>query len=238
MKRTSLLAVVLALTLCGTARAGLYTFTFDNGGAGLNAAIPDGLVTGYQTSQDLTGFTFDVPEISSLEVRLTLTTEFIGDLYGYLVLESGEDTRFAALLNRIGRDEANPLGYDAAGTFNITLSDLAATDIHVYGGGDLTGAWQPDGRAVDPATATTDSERIEDVLGLFSGANPNGTWTLFLADFSFGDQSTLVDWGLEIRVVPEPTTWSLGVLGLIGIGTQLAGRRRRRAAEKSAIGRD
>jgi len=49
----------------------------------------------------------------------------------------------------------------------------------------------------------------------FNGLNPNGTWTLFFADLSGGDASTLVSWGLDIAAVPEPTTWALVGFGLM-----------------------
>jgi hypothetical protein len=47
----------------------------------------------------------------------------------------------------------------------------------------------------------------------FGGANANGTWTLFLADLSGGDISTLVSWGMDISVVPEPITYALLAFG-------------------------
>jgi hypothetical protein len=41
--------------------------------------------------------------------------------------------------------------------------------------------------------------------------NPNGTWTLFIADLSGGEQSTLVSWSLDITAVPEPVNVALGI---------------------------
>jgi hypothetical protein len=42
-------------------------------------------------------------------------------------------------------------------------------------------------------------------LGLYDGKNPNGIWTLYLMDGVGGEeQSTLVDWSLDITAVPEP----------------------------------
>jgi hypothetical protein len=58
----------------------------------------------------------------------------------------------------------------------------------------VTGTYQPDG-------GTT--------LAALNGVNANGTWTLFLADLSGGDTATLVSWGVDISVVPEPVTWAL-----------------------------
>ncbi|MFM2294366.1 MAG: Proprotein convertase P-domain, partial [Verrucomicrobiota bacterium] len=59
----------------------------------------------------------------------------------------------------------------------------------------------------------------------FGGANANGTWTLFLADLSGGDISTLVSWGMDISVVPEPITWALLAFALVG-GAMIFVRRR------------
>ena len=62
----------------------------------------------------------------------------------------------------------------------------------------------------------------------FNSADPNGTWTLFLADLSGGDQSSLVSWGLNISVVPEPVTYALGIFGGV-LGLTVLGRRMRKA---------
>jgi hypothetical protein len=43
--------------------------------------------------------------------------------------------------------------------------------------------------------------------------NPNGTWTLFIADLSAGAQSQLVGWSLNVTAaeVPEPVNVALGI---------------------------
>ena len=41
-------------------------------------------------------------------------------------------------------------------------------------------------------------------LASFAGLNPNGNWTLFLADLSSGEQAKLKDWGLVISGTAEP----------------------------------
>ena len=48
-------------------------------------------------------------------------------------------------------------------------------------------------------------------LPIYNGLNPNGTWTLFIADLSSGGQSTLVSWELDIAAVPEPVNVALGI---------------------------
>jgi subtilisin-like proprotein convertase family protein len=83
--------------------------------------------------------------------------------------------------------------------------------------GELTGTWQPDGRAIDPLSsgATFDSSARSAMLSLFNGGDPNGTWTLFVADTSSGGEGTLVSWSMDITTsaVPEPTVAGLLVLG-------------------------
>ena len=101
---------------------------------------------------------------------------------------------------------------------SLTLDDSAATDIHVYGGNSgnpLSGTWQPDGRNVSPLSVTDTSLR-DAPLASFQGLNPNGEWTLFIADVSGGEESILQSWGMEVTAVPEPSSLVLGVIGLAG----------------------
>jgi hypothetical protein len=60
------------------------------------------------------------------------------------------------------------------------------------------------------------------MLSVFNGMNPNGDWTLFLADQGAGDEATLTGWTLSLTAVPEPAVPLLG-----GLATLLALRRRR-----------
>jgi len=193
----------------GAAQATLYTYGWNSGFTG-GGVIPDGNTAGFtdtRTVPDLFDkYVGDTAEIVDVNVRLRIDGGYNGDLYGYLVHSTG----FAVLLNRSGRTGSDPFGYADAG-FNITLDGSAATDIHSYGGNSgnqLTGTWQADARNVDPATVTDASSRSA-YLSSFNTLDADGSWTLFLADMSGGDVSTLVSWGLDIEVVPEPTTWAL-----------------------------
>jgi hypothetical protein len=90
--------------------------------------------------------------------------------------------------------------------FVITLSASGMADLHNYqdhspsynGNGQLIGTWQPDGPG----------------FSSFNTLDPNGTWTLFLADISSGSQSRIDTWGLEIEVVPEPVNVALAIFGM------------------------
>ena len=126
-------------------------------------------------------------EITSLQVRLEINGGWNGDLYVHLVHDSG----FAVPLNRAGRDAGNPDGSGAMG-MDVVLGDAAAADIHpaMPGSGFVTGLHQPDGRTADPANVLDSSPRSA-FLNSFAGQNPNGSWTLYLADVSAGGTSTL-----------------------------------------------
>ena len=196
-----------------------------------NQTVPDADANGLVLNGTVSGLTGD---IVSLNVTLDITNGFNGDLYAYLV---GPNSGFAVLLNRTGvSNNASAFGYGNAG-FNITLSDLSANNVHFYqnfgpgynSGGQLLGTWQTDGRNIDPMTnapAAFLAAGQTAMLSSLNGSNPNGTWTLFLADLSSGGTSKVLDWGL-ILTIPEPTTLALGLCGLALFAAQRARKNRR-----------
>ena len=211
----------MALLLACVAR-GQTNFTYTSGT--LSTPVPDGNPIGITESTTTAGL---LGSVVNVQVHLDITGGFNGDLYAYL---AGPGGYTAILLNRSGVTAGNAFGYADAG-FNITLDD-SGVNIHNYestfnpGGAQLTGTWQPDGRAIDPQSAPSlfDSTSPTALLGGFDGYNnANGTWTLFLADLSAGGQSTLVSWGLTVVTVPEPQTWAM-LAG--GAGMLFAFRRR------------
>ena len=184
----------------------------------VNKVIPDGLLTGVSDTRQLTFAGPGMASITDVQVFLTIDGGYNGDFYAYLV----HDTGFSVLLNRVGRTSANSLGYSDAG-MDVLFSDFG-NDIHRYGsfspvfdGGQLTGTWAPDGRDVDPEFAL-DTDSRTDLLGSFDGLDPDGAWTLFLADLDFGQQGTLVQWGVVVTAVPEPSTWAFVGLGMVILG--------------------
>lgn len=185
---------------------------------GVNKEITDNDSLGVTDVQNVTS---DIASIGSVKVTLTIVSKegdsaFNGDLYVNLT-HGGENS---VLLNRVGA-QAQPLGYSDAGFDHVTFSDSAANgDVHVYRltlngdhsdplGGPLTGEWQPDARSSDPDTVDISDARTE-FLSSFQGLDPDGEWTLFLADLSGGGVSTLESWSLSFTPVPEPSDYAMG----------------------------
>jgi hypothetical protein len=160
--------------------------------------------------------------IAGVQVTLDLAGNgsWDGDYYAYL---RGPNGGFAVLLDRIGVTADNSYGSSASG-FNVTFSDTLPNsgDIHYatsVGGGPVTGTWQTDARVASPFSSGSDlaASARSDNLGTLNGFNPNGTWTLFVAD-SPGDYGTLESWGLavsgNVAVVPESSTAFAGLMAL------------------------
>lgn len=199
--------------------ANLVTFT-------VNESIPDNDPTGLQNTQTLSGY---AAGLQSITVNLMISGDpiaFGGDYYVSLQSENGG---YCVLLNRIGKTSGNPQGYAANG-FNLSFV-FGANDVHyaeTYGPtydaeGRLTGAWGADGRNVDPDLVQDTDTRAAQLDG-FSGINPNGDWTLFVADMDGSGTATLDSWGLNIEAVPEPTT--MGLLAMSGLLMMLWTRRK------------
>ena len=234
MKITSRFHSVLAasaalLLLAARATAALIT---DFAAYSPNLLIPDSSLVGVA---DTRNFSSLIDTITEVRVGLNIAgtpgagDAFNGDFYAYLTHSSG----FAVLLNRAGRSAANPFGYGDSG-FNVTFDDTpAGNDIHNYqlvsnpGGGALGGIWNSDGRNVTPAAALNTTARTA-FLTSFNSLNPNGDWTLFVADSSFGGTGRLAGWSLEVTgdtAIPEPST---GLFGVLLTAILLRERRRRR----------
>lgn len=183
-----------------------------------NTPIPDGDLNGVAFTHTFTSPIYSIDDVS---VSLNIAGQLNGDLYAYVSF--GNDA--AILLNRPGRTASAPYGYGDAG-LNVTFNDSAPNgDVHSYRvtllgnastplGGSLTGTWAPDGRLDNPFTVTTASPRNA-TLSSFANQNPNGEWTLFLADASGGFTNSVVSWTLSVSgQIPEPATFLLFGLGL------------------------
>lgn len=209
LKQLAILTATLGLA-CAAQCAVVYNNTFT--GLANNGYVPDNNLAGWADSQTVTGLGSGL-QVTDVRVGLNISGGWNGDLYGYLRYEpiGGGSGTILVLLDRVG-DPSVSGGYGDTG-FSVTLSDAGAHAVENYqsfsystsGSGQLLGTWQ----------ANNGSSTF---AGTFGGLDPNGTWTLFLADRASGDVSQVTSWTLQIDAVPEPTTWAL-----IGFGVSFAG---------------
>lgn len=186
----------------------------------LNQTVPDNDAIGVADFRNVT--TSAIYKITDVQVELVFANGWNGDLFVSLSHSGG----YAVLLNRVGRSEEHPDGAGSSG-MTVNLTDAAEFDIHTalpLTGDNVTGVYQPDGRQTDPLTVADTDDRTA-LLSVFDGLDPNGTWTLFVADQGAGSESDLVSWSLTIQGVPEASTSLLLML----TSAILIGRRSRAA---------
>ena len=218
------LLLALSLALRATTSHGAIlvdTFSFRHGESGVQFAdegfIPDANPSGWADSRLIETANH---LIATLEVHLGISGGYNGDLYGYV---SGPNGGHTVLFNRVGRTESNSRGYGDSG-MQITFSAEASSDVHLYraeaftlnSDGQLTGAWQPDGHSTNPFEVTENSTRAA-TLDSFYNTDPNGEWTLFIADLSGGAESRILHWGVTLTTVPEPAGVALFSATLLGL---------------------
>jgi hypothetical protein len=224
MKLTKTMTV-LAVGFCLTARAGFYSYIY----SGPAVPIPDANLSGWSDSHTFSGLPVQITDVS---VKLDISGGYNGDLYAYLSFGNV----LLPLLNRVGVGSGNAFGYSDSG-MNVTLSDDGAGNIHLYGGGGVpSGTWQPDGRNISPLGAPSSFDAAGTVsFANYQNLNPNGVWTLFIADVSGGGgQSVLNSWELDITAVPEPVNWALAVLAAVfGVGALWRSQWARRRLQRS-----
>jgi subtilisin-like proprotein convertase family protein len=173
------LATMLALQLCPKA-AGQITTTAS---VSPDAVIQDDNVNGLSSSITLNSA---INSITSVQVTVDVVGSpyaFNGDYYAYLQYSSG----LVVLLNNLGGSIGNPYGSPGDG-FNVTFSDSApnistAPEVPLQA---LTGTYAPQ----------------EGSLSTFDGLNPDGTWTLFIADEQPGGVGELKSWSLDVTGNP------------------------------------
>jgi hypothetical protein len=197
--KTNLFIGILMLGALLPARAGIYSVGNVNGsGSSLNQAIPDGTPIGVTSAINVSGAG---SVLSDVTVTLNVSGGYNGDLYAYLSYDGTSVT----LLNRVGTGSGGPIqsafGFSTSGFNNVTLSDAGT-------GGNIHNVANP-----LPGTSGTSYTPDGGSLASFNGANPDGTWTIFFADLSAGNTSTLQGWSLDITAVPEPVNVALAVFG-------------------------
>jgi len=223
--RLRLLLCCSALALALTARAGIISYSPSNP---VNLTINDGDPIGHTLTATASGY---LPTI--IDIRVSLNIVGVdggvcnGDLYCYL----SYNNTLVPLLNRVGVQTGDAFGYGTAG-MNVTLAGDPGgyADIHWTEFPTSGGTYAPDGRLISPAMPPSDPGDFDNngTIGFsaYDGMNPNGTWTLFIADMSGGDQLQLVSWSLQITAVPEPVNVALGVFGSVVLVVAVARRGR------------
>ncbi|MEI7534751.1 MAG: proprotein convertase P-domain-containing protein [Verrucomicrobiae bacterium] len=202
----SKLAVMAAIVLSGSlpalATIGFttsdsinYTATAGNvsgSGTALSTVIPDNNESGvaYGLNFAATGLTINP---GSVQVTLNISGGYNGDLTVYL--SHGAGIAYLMQMNQ---------AVSGSGLNNVVFNTTAGGSVPTGGSGALTGSYLP----------------ASGSLTAFNDANPNGAWTLFFADRSPSDLSTLngfsVSFGTTITPVPpvpEPVNVALGVFG-------------------------
>src|SRR5437762_12909329 len=126
MRTKSLMVAAMVAALAQSARSDFsidFTSGFQDSGS-----IADGSLFGWQDTR-LLSVPFNT--IQDVNVRINLSGGWNGDLYAYLVHNSG----FSVLLNRVGRSlaEGTSFGYSDAG-MNVTFDDQSShtRDFHFY----------------------------------------------------------------------------------------------------------
>jgi subtilisin-like proprotein convertase family protein len=194
----------------------------------LDLAVPDGSLEGIHHT-----ITVSTPMDRVLKATISVQLEshpggsFAGDLYLTVV----HDGRATVLLNRPGRQPGSPFGYSDSGNLAVTFDDTGATtDIHAYrspltgshttplagGLSSLPTLWQSDGRRSDPLTVSLSDPRPAR-LNEFVDSNPNGAWTLFVADVSGGGAFAVRGWSVDLVAIPEPGAMVLTTALALGI---------------------
>jgi subtilisin-like proprotein convertase family protein len=236
MKRifcASLLSIGLTL---GAYAADYFSQTFNSGFLN-NGGVPDGSLNGWNDTRSVSGAS-GTWSISDVQLTLDITGGYNGDLYAYLTHDNG----FAVLLNRVGVGlaQGDPFGYPNPG-MNVTLSNTGAGgNIHYYGGASVpSGPYQPDGRNISPLSPPSmfDTASTAANFSTFTGQDPNGSWTLFIADVSAGGgQSTVQSWSLTVSAVPtpepSPIAFAALALGLSFLWAALDKRNRQRKHDR------
>ena len=139
-------------------------------------AIPDNTTAGVSSTITFSGLD---PEIADVNVPIDITHTWTGDLD--ITLTSPEGTILDLFSDNCGSSSNDNL--------NVIFDDEGvALDCGVN---------HESGLNVMP-------DPTDDALDAFDGENPNGTWTLFIADDASGDLGDLNSWCLDIETVPPP----------------------------------
>lgn len=198
MKTKSFASLLGALAIHGLAYADV---TFN-----VHTYIPDGNAVGLPAPGKVSGLS---GVISSISLGINLTGGYNGDLFAYLEAPNGATV---ALFNQPGVTENDPFGFGGSG-LAITLSAAGTSKFQTANetpGLVVTGDFQPTGS-----------------FATLNDLDPNGTWTLFVADLADGGGlAELNTWSLNIgtvpAAVPEPGQGTgMALLAVAALGVRI-----------------
>lgn len=176
------------LTGGGTATTAFST-SAQTGGGGVT--IPDiGTGTPYPSTLAVAGLTGRIKTMTVTLVGLTHT--FSDDLDILLVGPGGQTVM---LMSDVGGSN-NPGG-------DYTFSDLAVAQISDVTVGTTAdplppGTYRPSDVTAEVMAGPAPGGTYGNLLSVFNGTDPNGTWNLFIADDAAGDLGALASWRLDI----------------------------------------
>jgi hypothetical protein len=100
-----------------------------------------------------------------------------------------------------------------------TLVQLLNPNPAVTGSGMNVTLYGTGGYSAFPTSGAPSGNYLVSGLTSFNNTDPNGAWTIFFADMSPGDTSTLNSFSIDITAVPEPVNVALAVFGVVlGVG--------------------
>lgn len=212
------LALVSLVVLPLTLSAQTFFVTVDGSGvtvspSGQNAGVPYPSVI---TISDSFGFIVD------LNVVLNGVSHTFSDDFDILL--QGPNGAMVMLLSDTG-------GNNAMSNVTLTFDDLGA--VLSESSPIVTGTYRPvnNGATNDVMPSPAPVGPYGTMLSAFNGINPLGDWNLFVFDDRNTDGGTISSWSLqfELTPIPEPSTWSLAMLGL---GCAFLMRRRRSKTDR------
>jgi len=154
-----------------------------------SASSDQGKADPYPTSIAVSGFAAGtVTDVNLILTDLTHTHHDDLDM-----LLSASNVRHALVMSDTG-DSSDAVGID------LVLDDEAAAALPGEGEALSSGTYRPTNLIVtdDPFDAPAPTPNGNIALSTFDGANPNGTWQLWVMDNGAGDDGFLAGWALQI----------------------------------------
>jgi hypothetical protein len=154
-------------------------------------ATTEGKASSYPSTIDVTGFA----NAGITDVNLILNDVSHSSLVDVDILLSASDGRQALVLSDVA-EGSGPTKID------LTLDDEAAAPMPAGTGTDdlPSGTYQPANHIYVPDTFAAPAPTTDGTVALsaFDGADPNGTWNLWVMDNASGDVGDMGGWALQI----------------------------------------